>query len=687
MINKLFLCLIFFVYSGSCFAYELKTVESIEEKQWLRHLLPLPHEISIKEKVNMNPKNVSIRLRKGAGDIERNAANELKKIFKEKTGTDTIGGEFEIIIGTFDDNGNLDNIKISGSDKLKDLPNNDQAYIIQPLEKNKLLLTGFNEKGVWYATRTLFQLLEWKLIKDSVTIPLVSVLDWPDFAERGLWNMPVEWLPWLASIKMNYWQTPAGAVVEIKRDVPIEVMIQKRDLIPEAQLQGFRCLPYFYHLNFLNTHGLLHVFKAYPELAGVGDGALAGRYFAHKQGDQNRVPCASNPLLVKFIKDLMSGIASQGFNEMICWLSERPAQCECKNCTEIGQFVLEARACVEAWRQVRKTYPDFLIRLALSTTTTGRNYRILAETPPEIKIMRACATGLERVSNIPRDLFKNPLLDNYASLGRWIGSFDVPITANGNVETPEFKVPESSAHRIKYYLGQLLSRNYKCATGMKAWHRMGKEICGFNINAHAEWSWNYNGRNEREFAIVWATRQGYENPEAVGDWSDLMGPLEFDVYDSDFPTCYSWGISFSMVKERKRPYLGEGIFRYYRDPQDFDKKIIVCNKALQIADKFNDKYLASETKVVLSYIELAKNIYEIAELVATDDIRTVESQERLQKSIQSLKISGERNLLSIKEWRSALGPEPWHERVYDALNGTQTTVDNISEWLTNRYIY
>ena len=27
----------------------------------------------------------------------------------------------------------------------------------------------------------------------------------------------------------------------------------------------------------------------------------------------------------------------------------------------------------------------------------------------------------------------------------------------------------------------------------------------------------------------------------MAEWATLMGPVEFDVYDSDFPICYSWG--------------------------------------------------------------------------------------------------------------------------------------------------
>ena len=682
MLKRIAMACVLFVMCIPVVSAEVGKVNKKDESKWLRHLLPLPHSISIKKKNTLSPDDIAITLRKNAGDIEKQAASELKQLFKEKAGVVPSGKAFEIVIGVVDSRGRVRGIPVDNISRLEELPNKEQAYIIQPQGNDRLILTGLDERGVYYAVRTLHQLLEPVITKNSVTIPLADVLDWPDMEERGLWNYPRDWMPWFASLKFNY-GSMGSTIMKIERGKPNHAKIDTV-LLHESRLRALNCLPDITHLNFLHRHGL---FQAYPELAGVGDGALAGRYFAHKQGNQHRVPCASNPLLTTILAEWMMDLASQGANEIGCWLSERPAQCGCKECTAVGQFVLEARAFVNAWRETRKTYPDFLIRLFISTTTSERYYRVLEETPPEIKIERACVNELERVRHLPRDLIRNPLLDHYTAQGRWIASYDVPIGAFGNVETPEYKVPESSAHRIRDYVEQLISRNYKGAYGMMGWGRMGKEICGFNIAAHAEWSWNLHGRSEREFAIAWATREAYENPEDVGEWSELLGPVEFDIYDSDFPMCYSWGWATQMIRERKRPYLGEGIFRYYTSTEDFDRKIAACEKALEIAGSFKDQYLAHETKVVLSYVKMAKYIYEVAEQVATDDFRTPGSQEKLRESLQNLTKAGEENVSAVKEWRGALGPEPWHYRVYDAIKGTETTVQEISQFVEGSYFY
>ncbi len=214
----------------------------------------------------------------------------------------------------------------------------------------------------------------------------------------------------------------------------------------------------------------------------------------------------------------------------------------------------------------------------------------------------------------------NPLFDYSAAAGRWVASYDVPVAANGKVDTPEFKVPQRSAHRIKDYVVQLVRRNYSGAYAMLAWGGPERDICDFNIQALAEWSWNSRGRSEREFAVAWATREGIADPEAVGDWAELMGPVEFDVYNSDFPVCYSWGRAVEMVQQRQRPYLGEGMFRYFSDAGDFERKKEVCARALEIANGFDNTDLAHETRVICSYVELARCIWQVAEQLATADL-------------------------------------------------------------------
>jgi hypothetical protein len=487
----------------------------------------------------------------------------------------------------------------------------------------------------------------------------------------------------MSSLKLNYGKMASTELDPVKAGKPNKAKIDA-PLMVSSRLRAFNYLPYILHLNFL--HGC-DLFKTYPELAGVGDGALTGRYFAHKEGNQHRAPCASKPLLAQIISEWMGDIAEQGAHEVSCWLSERPGQCGCEDCTSVGQFVLEARAFVTAWQNVRETFPDFQIRIFMSTTTTVRNYRILAELPPEVRLERACATGLERVLHLPRDLMANPLFDHYASMGRWVASYDVPVGAYGSVDTPEFKVPHCSAHRIKDYVGQLVRRGYSGAYGMMAWATQGREVCGFNVSALAEWGWNSEGRTEKEFATAWATREGYVDTEAVGEWAELMGSVEFDVYDSEFPICYSRGLAAKMVRKKRRPYLGEGMFRYYASVNSFEEKQHICDQALVISNSLGDPRLSNETRVTRTYVELARCIYQVAELMSTSEMENSKDQESMLRCLRELEAAGKENTAAIGVWREGLGPEPWQYRVHDAIAATESTVADISSHIRTRYIY
>lgn len=665
-------------------------VSAGESARWSRWLLPLPHEIRLDRKIVVPRGRIRIVLRPGAGPLERQAAEEISAMLGPSDGAPL----FTILAGIQDKAWTPGALPEPRRKRLESLPNRDQSYAILPAGETSLLLTALDGKGVYYAARTLCQLLEASAKKQDAGVPLADITDWPDIEERGLWNFPdsANWVPWMASLKLNYGKMANTQLKPVERGAKNGVVIETA-LYELARRKAMSYMPYLIHLNFLDASGL---FRAYPELAGRGDAALAGRYFAHKRGSQHRAPFAAHPKFQEIVEEWLEDMAAQGVDEVSCWLSERPAEDQRPETTATGQFVLEGRALVKAWREVRKRHPQFRIRLFLSTVTTERDYRVLAEAPPEVRIERACATALERITHLPRDLFRYPLLDQYAAEGRWVASYDVPIGANARVDTPEFKLPQTSVHRVRDYLAQLAERRYRGAYGMLAWSKKARETYGFSTAALAEYGWNLNGRSTREFASAWAVREGMENPEAFGEWSEIMGPVEFDVYDSEFPIAYSWGKFIQLIRERRRPYLGEGVFRYFTSPGDFTAKIAACDRALAIAERFRNPYFAGETRIVRSYVRLAQQLYEIAEQVSLDPMESLASQSKLRESLRRLEAAGNENAGAIRLWRNQLGPADWDrpdqidssvQRVLDAIQGTRTTVSEIKDFLEGRYLY
>ncbi|HJN26817.1 MAG TPA: hypothetical protein QF604_02760 [Candidatus Latescibacteria bacterium] len=640
---------------------------------WTRHLLPLPQKTTLGASRTVSPAALRIRQR-GRDEILRVGTQLLR---------DAVGVECDeqpqltIELGTYE--------KLAGHQPVQDLsslPNSDQAYQIVTVSPELIVICGQTSVGCLYGAMTMAQLIEGGRKNRRLSIPDVAITDWPDIEQRGLWNYPVSgWIPWMSSMKLNFGKMAEMTLAPVQRGrrntATIDSTVMKR-----VRHLGFSYVPYIVHLNFLHEVGL---FRAHPELAGTGDRALAGRYFAHKQGNQHRAPCASQPKLAVVLGQWMESIAQQGADEISCWLSERPCQCECERCTPIGQFVLETRAFVSAWEKVRRSHPDLCIRIFSSTTTPEQDDRILAELPPEVRFERACASGMERVRHQPRDLFANPLLDKAAREGRWIASYDVPIGAYGDVDTPEVKVPQYSAQRIQNYVNQLHARGYAGAYGMLAWGNQAKEICGFAISALAEYGWNGNGRSVEDFATAWAVREGIKKPEAVGRWAARLGDVEYDVYDSGFPIDYTWGNLAQSVEDGEPPRFSEGIFRHFHRTRDFSARLSKCQQARdQLQPKLHEPLILA-TDVISSYVRLAAAIWHVAHDHAHGDVDTVAVQKRLARQVDELVKAGAANVESIRTWRAQLGDEPWGHRVHDAIGATETTVPRIVDHIRQQH--
>ncbi len=631
---------------------------SMADRDWTRHLLPLPKQFEVAGTVLCAHDAITVVSRDDSEALQE-AARHLRR---------TIGVE------TFARCDFTIELIVAGQDTpetrgLIELPNSDQAYRAEVAAPDRLRIIGLQAPGVLYGALTLGQLLCAGRRPDGIEIPLIEVLDWPDLEERGLWNFPdpAAWIPWMAGLKLNFGKMADTSHPPVVRGEPGSANIDTH-LYAVGRRLGFRYVPYIVHLNFLHDVGL---FRAYPELAGVGDAALAGRYPAHKQGDQHRAPCASQPVLVDVLCEWLTSIAEKGVDEISCWLSERPCQCQCERCVPVGQFLLETRAFLAAWQRALTSHPALSIRIFSSTTTAEQDGVILAELPPHVKFERACATTMDRVRGQPRDRFINPLIDNAARDGRWVASYDVPIGAFGNVDTPEFKLPQYSAQRIRDFVEQLARRGYSGAYGMLAWETMAREICGFSVCALAEFSWNNRGRSVVDFAVAWATLEGISDPSAVGAWAELLGEVEFDVYDSGFPMCYSWGLAAQLVEAGRPLRLGEGMFRHFSAVEDFDRRVETCGRALALVESLERPELPLATTVVCSYVELAKVIWSV-------------SHSRARSDVASLDAAGQANVDAIRAWRTCLGPEPWHQRVYDAIAATRDTVDRIGRHIRKR---
>ena len=645
------------------------TVE--EADTWLRHIIPLPKEITIEGKLEVPAAAVGVQLRDGAGEVEQTARHELIALFQQKASADGTGGEFQIFLGVCDETGKVGDWHIPGAAGLRKLPNWQQAYVIRAVGEHRLVLTALDERGVYYAAQTLRQLLEGQFAGGRVTIPLARVTDWPDMAKRGecltLGAFPREEIEWMAHHKMNVLEYHVPTIVR-KGSVEVKAWPER---IAHARRHAFDLVPIIGHLMQLGQTG---AYEAYPDLKAKGEQPFSG-------GN----PCASNPKLVDVLAQIMEAMATQGATDISGWLSEgRGYQCQCDKCLAEGpnsQYWLEARAYGKAWQRVRQQYPDLGLSVLLTQGSYATNDRVLAELPEEVE---ATYYNSGSTYNSRPDPMIYPLLEEYAQQGGHLGV--VPqLTAKFSAV-----VPGSGPQFIRYRMNEFVNKGVEHLDGYAP---PSNRLYRFNIAAAAEWSWNAKGRDEHEFAAAYATQRGVSDPEAFADWAVTMGRVGWDIFGTDLLYGFIDGGVTRQVIDWNWPRLGKNsgpdrynnIFRELPSVEQMDQNLRDCEAALGIAQRLQSPEMIAETRVIQGYMKMVRAIYTIANKLA--DTRTPRSGDRalLQQAMTNLAQANCQTTQYLHKWLELmdLGYEP--SRFGGTIKVKDETVLAIGEHVVSLY--
>lgn len=628
-----------------------------EARAWLRQLIPLPKEITIERTVTVPVDRVAVRLVGPSNDVQANAASRLHQVLGQKTGWVPADPAFEIQLGPCSVLGRLGSSRVPGAERLHDLPNSDQAYVIAPLGDHRLALTGLTERGVYYAAASLVQLLEKGKQGDQVTIPMVTVVDWPDLAERGEWggsaNRDIEWM---AAQKMNLVETHIDLTVndEGRGVARLDAATAER-----GRLNALKVVPIITHLDQLQGTGL---YQKYPELMGKGAGARSER-------TAEIAPCLSQPKFWDILADWMVCLAEQpGVSDICAWLSEMHLTCGCEDCQKVGQYALEARALVKAWRIAHERNPRVRLRILLTQGSYATNDKVLAEIPPEVYVTYYDGG---RTYDSSRDPMIYPLLEAYAREGRWLGCYP-QLTASWRIVCPW-----SGPQFIKYRLTEFVDKGLQCLCGYAT---PDNRLYDLNVTAAAEWSWNARGRDEHEFAAAWATRRGYADVDKVADWAVMLGPVGWDVYGSRVPYGAFFGEAANMVKARQQPVLGRGMFRYFPTAAHLQHDLAVCDRALALAEELQAPLLMAETRVIRGYVIMLQRLYAIASLLSRPTPPTEADREQLNQDLFALTEGGAEVSSQLKAWSELCGGAGG-SRLADTIQVTEQTVADVSRAL------
>jgi len=627
------------------------------EAAWRRWLIPLPKEVRIEGEVELPPSGISVRLRANATDVEKAGAERIRELLPGGAASaDT--ASFEILIGAAAPDAGPADLPATEAARLAQLPNSEQAYRIRPDGEKRLILTATDPRGVYYACCTLRQLLEGSIRGGTIRVPLANVTDWPDLAERGEWGGSANRdIPWLAAHKMNLVESHVS--LQVTEDGKCIGTVDPGRL-EAARLAAVKFVPILTHLDQLDRTG---VYRVYPSLRGRGE-------TARRAGSKEIVaPCLSQPKMIEVLTGWMDSLAdSTGVTDICAWLSEFPLQCGCEECRKVGQHVLEARAIVRAWQAARRRHPRLGLRILLTQGSYASNDKVLAEIPEDVGVTYYDGG---RTYDSSKEPMIYPLLEAFAAKGRWLGCYP-QLTASWRIVCPW-----SGPQFIRYRMQEFVDKKLRCLCGYAT---PDNRFYAFNVMAAAEWSWNARGRSEREFAAAWATRRRIADADRAADWAVRIGRVGWDVYGSQIPYPWFWKMGDTLSRHQAIP-LGAGMLRYFPTVEHMDQDLRTCEAALRIAEDLREPDLILETKVIQSYVQMAKALYEISQDLSRAASPDETTRAHLADAFRRWTAAASQNVNSLKQWEQTVAPGLGGSRFPDTIRMTEDVTRALSKTL------
>jgi len=555
---------------------------------------------------------------------------------------------------------------------IRDLPNSDQAYAIEPfLERGRLtglILAANTPLGLLYAARSLDQLI---IVPEhpgqKIEIPQATIVDWPDLAERGEWGgNAAQDLAWLAERKLNIIEVHAKLGFNADGSPSADL---DRGLLAEGSRVGIRIVPIILHLEQLAGTGL---FKYHPEVAAVPDPAKP------LPTDYTPGVCFSNPKTIDLLAGWMRLLLDlPGVSEVDVWLSEMESGCFCPACRGQNPFVMETRGITSAFEKVRPGRPRASLRILLTQASYDSNDKILEAVRPDTKVIYYDGGRTYDSSHRP---MITPLLAGYAR-GHWLGVY--PQLTNSWRTVFPFSGPQFILARMQEFVGQRLASMIGYATPSNRYY-------DFNVTAAAEWSWSSRGRSVQEFAEAYAARRGIPQPAKFVEWLQGTGDVSWKLAGSRAVEKLIFGAGGqSLVDGRILPgssssallknlKFGGDLFTEFADEKDFSESLVQARIGHRLAQETGDPQAADESECVLSMMELLAGLKEAAgawQAAAAPD------KPALEKALRDIDLAAKRLTASVYRWGMRANPAPRPElpsRFRDTVDFAASTADQ--EW-------
>ncbi len=599
-----------------------------EAQQWLRHVIPLPQEIALEGALEVPPGAVRIVAPLGGSSVVASAVAELRRVVgrSERPRQATV----RLMLGG------------ARAENLRELPSSEQAYRIETHASGReIRIIALEPPGLYYGALTLAQLIRARSTESVVTLPILSVTDWPDIADRGLWGsdnfLEVEWM---ARRKLNLIQQISWLHVTADGHGEARLKDGREAMVELAPDLAMRPVPAVLHLEQLSGKGL---FEAYPQL--------------RAQGGAEGAICYSRPEFVGVLADWLVELGSlRGVETVEVWLAENlhgEGGCQCPECAKHDRSVLEARTVVAAWQQARKRLPGLRLRVMTSEETDGSNRAIIEALPPEVGIdyyHSLLTYTCMRRAMIPPEFAE-------AANDRWVGV------------VPNFVALVRPAHPFtgaQFMHQRLTEFTRKGLSGVMGYATPRVKYARFNVEAAAEWAWNADGRASREFALSYAVRHGLPEPELFADWAMTLGEVAWDVYASDWPSGLQRrnpGPAADMLAEGTLPPLGEIKWGVYpapwggiSDAERLAADVEAAGEAMELAQQLGSPEHLYETQVIQGYIEALAALHALKTLAPGGQIAP-QDRDMARASFQRYLSSLQQAEIALRRWALTVDPD------------------------------
>jgi hypothetical protein len=616
--------------------------------RWTDRLIPLPKQIDITgqsqlklDSLSLSVPNVPHRLYDTFLDLFSVAQNPLRP--------------YQIRFRLTDDPSVPTTVKTS----LNDLPNADQAYAIQPEFEGErfrgLLVAAQTPLGLYYGAQTLNQLVEQN---DPVIIPHVTILDWPDLAERGQWGWAFDSeLEWMSAHKLN--------ILEMHSDLGFHSDGRPRadldtEFLHRLNRLGIKRIPIIRHMEQMHRVGL---FEYYPDLAAVPKPGT------ELPSDYHPPLCYSRPQVVTLLADWMRQLLSySGIDEVHCWMSELDNRCYCDECQGQNPFVLEAQTICNAFRTLEPEFPEAHLRILLTQGSYHHNAAILDAVDPDARMTFYHG-------QLTYDSSRDPMIDSvltaFATEGGWLGVY--PQFTNSWRTVFPFSGPRFIRYRMQEFVGKGLDHVAGYATPRNDYYRL-------NIAAAAEYSWNSTGRSIHDFARVYGVHTGRKDPDGYADWVETIGPVQWSQAGSRIVEGLVFdagGMVFidGVIQQGDRvatldtiPF-GTGMLKEFENELDLENHIERAGRALSLARELDEPDLIQESLATVATLELFTSLRSVARI--TDNAPSPAARIRLTNTLNRIDSLANIVVKSVYRWGMhcyAPAREDLHSRFRDTVD-------------------